>query len=211
VRVGCGCLILLLLASLSVGVAAWLLGGVFQAPEISPVLFSTADGISAQQKLFGLTGRSSARAQRSIVLSERELNAFIGRHLTGVADIPITGIVVRLQGRRLEVAGRVPARVIVAETPVARILNIVPARWADHPIWVRLRGGLRAEPARGGQRRYLRLDVDRFYLGRSRLPAFTHRLLLSPLTLRLLTWPVPGSVDDATVEDGHVVIRVGAT
>ena len=145
------------------------------------------------------------------MLSERELNAFIGRHLATVADVPIRGIVVHLQGRHLEVAGRLPARVILAETPGARILDIVPARWADHPIWVRLRGGLRVEPARSGQRRYLRLDVDRFYLGRSRVPAFMHRLLLNPLTLRLLTWPVPAAVDDAAVEDGHVVIRVGAT
>jgi hypothetical protein len=60
-----------------------------------------------------------------------------------------------------------------------------------------------------GQRQFLRLDVERFYLGRTRLPAITHRLLLSPMALRLLSLPLPAGIDDVKVEQGHVVIRAG--
>src|SRR5262249_52443549 len=65
------------------------------------------------------------------------------------------------------------------------------------------------EPAPAGQRRFLRLDVERLYLGRTRLPAVAHRLLLSPMALKLLLWPLPAGIDDIKVERQQVVIRGG--
>src|SRR5207249_11061781 len=88
-------------------------------------------------------------------------------------------------------------------------IYLSPPRWVDRPVWLRLRARTQVEPAPSGQRRFLRLDVERLYLGRTRLPAVAHRLLLSPMALKLLLWPLPAGIDDIRVERQQVVIRGG--
>jgi hypothetical protein len=210
-RLGCGCLSILFLGAFLVGGIGWMARGLYQPPGISPVTFVPADGISAQQKIYDLVGRSTSnRATGQIILSERELNAFLARHLAEVADIPVMGAIVRLGGDGVyDLAVRLPARVVLGETPFGGVLDLSPARWVDRPIWLRLRAHIRVDPATTGQRRYLRLEVDRFYLGRTRLPAVAHRLLLGATALRLLALPLPAAIDDVKVEKERVVIRTG--
>src|SRR5262244_3530332 len=108
-----------------------------------------------------------------------------------------------------ELAIRLPLRILLAETPMSSILDLSPARWVDRPVWLRLRARTQVEAAPSGQRRFLRLDVERFYLGRTRLPAVAHRLVLSPMALKLLLWPLPAGIEDIKVEPHQVVIRGG--
>ncbi len=186
--------------------------GVFQSPDLPPVIFTAADGVNAQQKIYDVVvrGAGGKRTPRAVVLSEQELNAFLARHLAEIADMPIMGAIVHLGNNDVfDLATRLPTRVLLAETPFSSIVDLSPARWVDRPVWLRLRARTHVEPAPTGQRRYLRLDVERFYLGRTRLPAVAHRLLLSPMALRLLLWPLPAGIDDLKVERQQVVIRGG--
>ena len=210
-RLGCGCLSTLFLVAFLVAGTAWMAQGVFQSPDLSPVSFAAADGVRAQQKVFDLVGRSaSPRTSRSVVLTEREINAFLARHLAEVADIPVMGAIAHLDGNGVfDLAVRLPTRIVLAETPIGGILDVSPTPWGDRLLWLRLRARARVEPAMTGSRRFLRLDVERFYLGRTRLPAIVHRLFLSPMTLRLLSWPLPAGIDDVKVEREHVVIKAG--
>ncbi len=210
-RLGCGCLSTLFFVAFLVAGTAWMAQGVLQPPDLSPVTFAAADGVSAQQKVYDLVGRSaSKRTPRSVVLSERELNAFFARHLAEVANIPVMGAIAHLGGNGVfDLAVRLPTRVVLAETPFGGILDLSPTHWGDRLVWLRLRVRARVELAVAGPRRFLRLNVERFYLGRTRLPAVAHRLLLSPTALRLLSWPLPAGIDDVKVEREHVVIRTG--
>ena len=60
------------------------------------------------------------------------------------------------------------------------------------------------------ERRYLRLDVREFAVGRQGLPAVLLRILLDPRTLGVLRWPLPDSIEAITIEPGRVVIRLAS-
>src|SRR5207249_9381028 len=164
--------------------------GLFKVAELQPVIFTPADGVNAQQKIYEMVGRGPGgkRTPRSVALSEQELNAFLARHLAEIADMPVMGAIVHLRVNDVfDLAIRLPTRVLLAETPLSSILDLSPPRWVDRPVWLRLRARTQVEPAPSGQRRFLRLDVERLYLGRTRLPAVAHRLLLSPMADRKST------------------------
>jgi hypothetical protein len=92
------------------------------------------------------------------------------------------------------------------EGPLAGAVAMLPAAWSERPVWVRLRARAHVEPSAGGLRRYLRLDVERFWIGRRRLPSLLPRLLFSPTTLGLFRWPLPAPVAEVRLETGRVVI-----
>ncbi|PYM93972.1 MAG: hypothetical protein DME08_18710 [Candidatus Rokuibacteriota bacterium] len=211
-RLGCGCLSIIFLVAFLIGGVGWMAQGLFKAAELQPVIFTPADGVNAQQKIYEMVGRGPGgkRTPRSVALSEQELNAFLARHLAEIADMPVMGAIVHLRVNDVfDLAIRLPTRVLLAETPLSSILDLSPPRWVDRPVWLRLRARTQVEPAPSGQRRFLRLDVERLYLGRTRLPAVAHRLLLSPMALKLLLWPLPAGIDDIRVERQQVVIRGG--
>ena len=86
-RLGCvGCL-LVVLALVIFGVAAagavFFSVNIFDEPEVQIQPFTTADGYRAQQKLYEIVLRESERSGRAdpITFTERELNAFLSRHL----------------------------------------------------------------------------------------------------------------------------------
>ena len=211
-RLGCGCLSIIFLVTFLIGGVGWMAQGLFKVAELQPVIFTPADGVNAQQKIYEMVGRGPGgkRTPRSVALSEQELNAFLARHLAEFADMPVMGAIVHLRVNDVfDLAIRLPTRVLLAETPLSSILDLSPPRWVDRPVWLRLRARTQVEPAPSGQRRFLRLDVERLYLGRTRLPAVAHRLLLSPMALKLLLWPLPAGIDDIRVEQQQVVIRGG--
>src|SRR5437879_9626078 len=101
-RLGCvGCL-LVVLALVIFGVAA--AGAVFfsvnicDEPEVQIQPFTTADGYRAQQKLYEIVLRESERSGRAdpITFTERELNAFLSRHLIDAAGLSFSPISVAL-------------------------------------------------------------------------------------------------------------------
>jgi hypothetical protein len=136
----------------------------------------------------------------------------LARELPVAGEVPLTGVSVRLPGDdRLEIAGRLPLRVLLSEGPLAGAVQMLPTAWSERPVWVRLRARARVEPSAGGLRRYLRLDVERFWIGRRRLPSLLPRLLFSPTTLGLFRWPLPAPVAGVRLETGRVVITTSSS
>ncbi|OGK80640.1 MAG: hypothetical protein A2050_12415 [Candidatus Rokubacteria bacterium GWA2_73_35] len=207
-RVGClGCLTLLALVAALVG-GVWVGTRTLQEPALAIPEASAADGVRAQQKIFELARRKSESAGH-VILTEREVNAFLTRHLAGAADLPLTGIAVRLRGDGLvEFKGRLPLRQVVGAPLLSTLAGLVPAGWLERPVWLHVGARPRVEPpaARGG-RRQLYLDVERFAVGRQPLPTVLLRLLLDPVALRALAWPLPDGVGSVTIETGRAVIR----
>jgi hypothetical protein len=208
-------MVLLMTATLawSLGGAVWLAVGLLEDPGLGPAPAQVYDAIRADQKV----GRAlrpprgdPGRAGADIVLTEAEVSAFLSRHLPAAVELSFTGIRVELPGHeRVEFAGEVPLRAVLAELPLAAGIDLLPLRWREHPVWIRLRARARLELGPMTERRYLQLAVERLWVGRRRLPALLLRIGLSPLRLRVLEWPLPQRVDDIRLETGQVVIRVG--
>jgi len=206
-----GCAVIVATIAVVCGMAAgslWIGSRMLQEPEV-PVAAGTAeDGVRGQQKIYAIirgAGRAIGRT-RQIVLSEPELNAFLSRHLAEVATIPFGPGAVRLVGDGIiEFKGQVPLRHVLA------ITNLLPATWLEQPVWLHLwaRASLEVGAARG-QRRYLRLDVERLALGRQPLPGVLPLLLLNPVILNQLRLRIPETVEAITIETRMVVIRIAS-
>lgn len=209
-RLGCGCLVGTLLVVSLAGGLGWGLFQILQRPGIAVSVPTAEDGRRAQEKIYeivGREGRSGGVSRVPIVLSEAELNAFLARHLGEAADLPISALTVRLEGNGLVgVAGLVPLKHLLGEAPLTALVDLLPTRWVERPVWLRIRTRVRVERGTSG-RRYLRLDVREFALGRQRLPAMLPRLVLDPATLYLLRWPLPEGIAGVTVEKGRVLLR----
>jgi hypothetical protein len=208
-RVGCAVLgaTIVVVCGLAAG-SLWIGSRMLQEPEV-PVAAGTAeDGIRGQQKIYAVirgAGRATGRT-RQIVLSEPELNALLSRHLAEAATIPFGPGAVRLVGDGLvEFKGQVPLRHVLA------IANLLPATWLEQPVWLHLwaRASLEVGAARG-QRRYLRLDIERLALGRQPLPGVLSLLLLNPVILSQLRLRIPEAVEAITIETRMVVIRIAS-
>lgn len=208
-RVGCAVLVatIVVVCGLVAG-SLWIGSRMLQEPEV-PVAAGTAeDGVRGQQKIYAIirgAGRATGRT-RQIVLSEPELNAFLSRHLAEAATIPFGPGAVRLVGDgMIEFKGQVPLRHVLA------IANLLPATWLEQPVWLHLwaRASLEVGAARG-QRRYLRLDIERLALGRQPLPGVLPLLLLNPVILSQLRLRIPETVEAITIETRMVVIRIAS-
>src|SRR5437899_2412778 len=89
--------------------------------------------------------------------------------------------------------------------------HVLPAVLLERPVWLMIRAHARVEPGvTRRERRYLRLDVREFAVGRQGLPAVLLRILLDPRTLGVLRWPLPDSIEAITIEPGRVVIRLAS-
>jgi hypothetical protein len=180
----------------------WLGTGIMGTPNVGGTSAPAASTSSKPLKLAGDKSRSG-----STTLSEKEVARLLARELPAAGEVPLTAVTVRLPGDgRLEVAGRLPLRVLLNEGPLAGAVEMLPSAWSERPVWVRLRARAHVESSAGGLRRYLRLDVERFWIGRRRLPSLLPRLLFSPTTLGLFRWPLPAPVAEVRLETGRVVI-----
>jgi hypothetical protein len=192
------------------GALAWGVVQIARTPEITVAAGSPADGLRAQQKLFDVMRRAGSGRPHTATLSDREINAFLSRHLGDAAGLPLRNLAVRLPADgHAEVTGQLPVRQLLGVAPLSGLTAVLPDAWLDHPVWitvlarVTLEGGAR-------DRRYLRLDVERFWLGRQRLPELMMRVLLDPAALRILRWPVPDAIEGIRIEPGRLVIQSAA-
>jgi len=146
------------------------------------------------------------------MLTQGELNAFLARHLVEAAELPFADLALRLtDGGVVEFRGRLPLAHLVTEPPLSGLGPLLPAALLERPVWLRIRAHARVEPSLTRRvRRYLRLDVREFAVGRQRLPAVLLRILLDPQTLGVLRWPLPESIEAITIEPGRVVIRLAS-
>src|SRR4030065_2708822 len=96
-KFGCmGCFVLLLILAVALvggAVALYYAGSLFDMPAIPSVEYTPSDGHRAQQKLFELATRDSRRSAESVVLTARELNAFLDRHLEERGGRPLPPII----------------------------------------------------------------------------------------------------------------------
>lgn len=204
---GCGCVTIVLIGLLVLG-AVWFAGGMLERPVIRHEVGTADDGHRAQQKLFELAGGIAPRRDQrkgSVTLSEREINAFLTRHLRG--NMPLADGGVRLIGNGVaEIAGRVPLHGILGEWP-SSIARVLPERWAGQSVWLRLRGPVRLETgAAPGDVRRVRLEPDAVWVGRRRVPAALLTMIPGGPALRATRWPVPETVEAVVVEPGRVTI-----
>jgi hypothetical protein len=217
-RLGCiGCL-LVLLALVIFGVAAagaiFFSVNIFDEPEVQIQPFTTADGYRAQQKLYEIVLRDSERSGRAdpIVFTERELNAFLSRHLIDAAGLSFSPIsVALLPDKTIEFRGRTALRNLMQGIPFAQLAPYLPRGRTDQPVWVRVRGQLTVE--RGTvlrDRQFGRFEVAEFALGTQPIGAWVLKFMLGQAGRHLFRFPVPKVVQDVAVDDGRLVIRTGA-
>ena len=211
-RLGCfGCLTLLVVIA-AVGGIGWGIFQVTRAPDIALAPTSSGDGLRAQQKIFDVIHRTGGGRSHTVSLSEREVNAFLSRHLGEAADLPLRNLAVRLPSDgRAEFAGQLPLRQLLGVAPFSALAGVLPRSWLDRGVWLSLRARVTVESGeRARERRHLRLDVERFRLGRLRLPEVMLRVLLDPAALRLLRWPMPEAIDGLRIEPGRLVIQTAS-
>ena len=132
-----------------------------------------------------------------MILSERELNAFVSRHASG-NELPLSEMGVRLIGNGVvELTGRLPLRA----------LRFLPQQLVPDPLWVRLRGHVRLESSTArGDRQKLRLDVEQFFIGGRRFPVAVLGMMPGGSGLQAIRWPVPAAVESLTVEAGRLTV-----
>jgi hypothetical protein len=188
----------------------WLFTGILADPNLPAI--ALGDEARAAQKLTQITRVGRGRPREIVSVTEGELNALLVRRLPELAELPLSRVQVRLTGAgRAEVAGQVPLTAILSEHPVSRLASVVPSGWRQRPVWLRLRVQARMESRDDGRRRYLRLDIERFWLGQRRLPSILPRLVLSPASLSVLQLRLPDSVRDVTIDPGRVDVTKAAS
>lgn len=192
----------------------WIGYQALQEPEFRLPPQAPGDGARAQRKIYEIArpGPGRRAAAEPTVLTQGELNAFLAHHLAEAAEVPFADIGLRLASDgTVEFRGRLPLAHLATEPPLSGLASVLPAAWLERPVWLRMRARIRLEPgAMRRERRYLRLDVREFAVGRQRLPAVLLRVLLDPRPLRVLRWPVPGSIEAITIEAEQVVIRLAS-
>lgn len=211
-RLGCfGCLTILAFTTCTAGVT-WGVYQVTRAPDIAGAPTAPTDGLSAQQKIFEVIRRTADRRSRTVVLSEREVNAFLSRHLAESPDLPLRNLAVRLlSDGRADIAGLIPLRQLLASAPFSAIAAVLPPSWLDQRVWLAVRARITLDDTGGAREpRRLRVDVERFWLGRLPLPEVMLRVLLDPVALRLLRWPLPEAIHGVRVEPGRLIILAGS-
>lgn len=217
-RLGCvGCLLVILVIVIF-GVAAagavFFSANIFDEPEVHVQAFTTADGYRAQQKLYEIVLRDGQRSSRTdpIVFSERELNAFLSRHLMDSANLTFSPIsVALLSDNTIEFRGRTALRNLMQGIPFAQIAPFLPNGRADQPVWIRVRGTLRLErSAVRREREFGGFAVSEFALGTQPIGAWVLTAMLGQAGQRVLRFQIPSVVQDVTVEEGRLIVRTAA-
>ena len=207
---GCFALVVLVLAVLVVtGGVLFVSANILRSPDVRPVSFSRADGYAAQQKLYELVLRQAGRSSRKdpITLTEREVNAFLSRHLAEAAGVPLSPLTVRLDGDHLSAQGQTALRTLFQGPPFAYLLPYIPDKRLDQPVWVSVRARISIDAAAGAATGYGTVTVTEFVLGRQPINSFLLYVMLGPSGAGLFRWPVPGVVESIRIQSGQAIIR----
>jgi len=207
---GCFALVVLVLAVLVVtGGVLFVSANILRSPDVQPVSFSRADGYAAQQKLYELVLRQAGRSGRRdpITLTEREVNAFLSRHLAEVAGVPLSPLTVRLDGDHLFAQGQMEPRNLFQGPPFAYLLPYIPDKRLDQPVWVSVRARISIDAPAGAATGYGTVTVTEFVLGRQPINSFLLYVMLGPSGAGLFRWPVPGVVESVRIQEGWAIIR----
>jgi len=213
VKLGCfGCLSLIVLILLVVMLGGGLLflsTHIFTAPDLQSVSFSKADGYSAQQKLYELILRGAGRSSRAdtIVLTEREVNAFLANHLDQSAGLPLSPLTVKLEEGQFFLQGQTSLMNLLRAPVFSYLAPYLTDPRLDRQVWVSIRGRVDVEGAGSGGTRHGTVTVTEFVLGRQPLSSFLLYAAMGPSGSGLFRWVVPSVVDSVEIHPKQVVIR----
>ena len=214
-RFGClGCFVLILiLAVVLVGgaTALFFAGLIFDIPTVPQAPYTASDGYRAQEKLFELILRDSGRSSRRepLLITERELNAFLARHLEEREGMPFSPLVVKLTPDTMEAQGQTKLKNLFKGFPFYLLVDYLPASTMDRPVWVTVRGRISVTSGSGGRTRYGEVTLTDFTLGKQPLGISLLYVMLGPSGAGLLRWQVPTVVESIEVDDGRLIIRTG--
>ncbi|SRR6266511_311069 len=213
-KLGCaGCLILIvLLVFLAAVVGAFfvLSGNMFQEPRFEVLDWSRADVAATRSKLYEIAQRDAGQSGRQdpIILTEREVNAWLVRHLAETAGLRFDPFAMRLTQGRFVLQGRTPLRSLFQGPPFAQLVPYFPAAQLNRPIWITVRGYVSVQPGEpGGKPGRARVTLTEFNLGKQPVGSWPFSVVMGPAGLGLLSWPVPGVVRDIDIADRRVVIE----
>jgi hypothetical protein len=213
-RIGCaGCLILmvsLIFLAILGGGFFFLSGNIFEEPHFEVLDWSRADASTSRYKLSEVIQRDSGQSVRQdpIILTEREINALVARHLSETAGLRFDPFATRLTSGQFLLQGRTLVRSLLQGPPFAQLAAYLPAAQLDRPIWLSVRGYIAVQPGEhGGKPGRARVMLTEFNLGRQPVGSWPFSIVMGPAGSRLLTWSVPGALREIDIEDGRVVIR----
>lgn len=207
-RFGCiGCFSLIAVLALIVVV---LLGGIalstniFEVPSLPRQDFSQEDGRRFQQKVADIMLREANISSRKdpIVISQRELNAFLQRHLLESEKIRVSPMVVQFARGKIGIQGQTELRYLLAGFPFSLIAQYLPQSVTNRPVWISVEGRVKVERGRG------EFVAEDFTLGRQSLSPWLLSWLFGGAGSRLMQWRVPTSVDQIIIQEGRAVITL---
>lgn len=213
-KMGCaGYLILIViltfLAAL-VGGFFFLSGNIFEEPHFEAIDWSWSDALAARSTLREIVLRDAGRSGRQdpVLLSEREINALVARHLAETAGLRFNPFAMRLVQGQFLLQGRTVLRSLLQGPPFAQLAAYLPASQLDRLVWITVRGYIAVQPGEaGGKPGQARVVLTEFDLGRQPVGSWPFSAVMGSAGSGLLKWPVPGAVRDVDIEDRRVVIR----
>lgn len=180
---------------------------IYNLPEKIPTSdWTVADGQRAQQKIFELLRRETGRSFRTdpLFFTEREINAFLARHLDEVEGMPFSPLVVKLDPGVAVIRGKTQLKALLRGVPFNYIAQFLPTPQANRPVWVVIHGRVQLEHGRmRKEREFLRIEPTAFRIGDLEAGTWFLSWVLGP---RLLRWPVPRVIEEVTVEEGRVMV-----
>jgi hypothetical protein len=212
-KLGCGCLLVIIGLMLLVVVAGgflFLSGNIFGEPKFEALEWSQADASSARSKLAEIFQREAGHSGRQdpIFLSEREVNAFVARHLAETVGLRFDPFVIKLIQGQFVLQGRTVIGNLLQGPPFAQLAPRLPAAQLNRPIWITARGSIALEPGEPGRKPgRAQVKLTEFTVGKQPLGTWPFFILMGPTGSGLLKWQVPGTVRDIEIEDRRVVIR----
>ncbi len=215
-RLGClGCLVLavvLVAIGIVVGGGFIFYTSVFALPDTIPKEdWSAMDGSRAQQKLFEIALRESRESSRKdpVVFADKEVNAFLARHLVERAGIPVSPIIVRFHPGSVVIQGKTELKPLLRGIPFNYLADLIPRSTTIEPVWVVLRGTLRIDRRQAGRERsVLRIEPTGFRIGNLDTGTW---FLSWVLGHDLLSWHVPSVIERIDLEEGRAVVVTART
>src|SRR3989304_2182194 len=213
-KLGCaGCLILIVVLTflaILVGGFVFLSGNIFEEPHFEALDWSRADASAVRSTLREIILRDAGQSGRQdpVLLSEREINALVARHLAETAGLRFDPFAIRLVPGQFLLQGRTVLRSLLQGPPFAQPAAYLPASQLNRPIWITVRGYIAVRPGEpGGKPGQARVALTEFPLGRPPGGNWPFSAGVGSAGSGLLKWPVPGAVRDVDIEDRKVVIR----
>lgn len=213
-KLGCaGCLVLVVVLTFILALAGgffFLSGNIFEEPHFETLDWSRADALSARATLREIILRDTGQSGRQdpVLLSEREINGLVARHLAEAAGLRFDPFAIRLVQGQFRLQGRTVLRSLLQGPPFAQLAGYLPVSQLNRPIWITVRGHVAVQPGEpGGKAGQARVVLTEFNLGRQPVGSWPFSAVMGSTGMGLLKWPVPGNVRDIDIEERRVVIR----